>query len=38
MVFLPKIAVLGFGVAASSASLMMLPLVLTLAVGAPLAG
>jgi EmrB/QacA subfamily drug resistance transporter len=38
MVFLPKIAVLALGVAASSASFMMLPLVLTLAVGAPLAG
>jgi len=38
MVFLPEIAVLGFGVSSSSASLMMLPLVLTLAVGAPIAG
>jgi len=38
MVFLPQIAVLGFGVSSSTASLMMLPLVLTLTVGAPLAG
>jgi EmrB/QacA subfamily drug resistance transporter len=38
MVFLPEIAVLGFGVSSSAASLMMLPLVLTLAVGAPIAG
>jgi EmrB/QacA subfamily drug resistance transporter len=38
MVFLPDIAVLGLGVDASAASLMMLPLVLTLTVGAPIAG
>lgn len=38
MVFLPEIAVLGFGVSSSAASLMMLPLVLTLAIGAPIAG
>src|SRR6185503_4734641 len=38
MVFLPDIAVRNFGVDASTASLAMLPLVLTLAVGAPLAG
>jgi MFS family permease len=38
MVFLPDIAVLNFGVDPSTASLTMLPLVLTLAVGAPLAG
>jgi predicted MFS family arabinose efflux permease len=38
MVFLPDIAVLRFGIDASAASLTMLPLVLTLAVGAPLAG
>jgi MFS family permease len=38
MVFLPNVAVLGFGVTAAAASLMMLPLVLTLTVGAPLAG
>jgi MFS family permease len=38
MVFLPDIAVLNFGVDAATASLTMLPLVLTLAIGAPLAG
>jgi MFS family permease len=38
MVFLPDIAVRNFGVAASAASLAMVPLVLTLAVGAPVAG
>lgn len=38
MVFLPDIAVLGFGVDAAAASLMMLPLVLTLGAGAVLAG
>lgn len=38
MVFLPDIAVVAFGVEASQASFMMLPLVLTLTVGAPLAG
>lgn len=38
MVFLPDIAVAAFGVQAAEASLMMLPLVLTLTVGAPLAG
>jgi EmrB/QacA subfamily drug resistance transporter len=38
MVFLPKIAVLGLGVSSSAASLMMVPLVLTLTIGAPLAG
>ncbi len=38
MVFLPNIAVLRFGVDASNASLMLLPLVLTLTIGAPLAG
>src|SRR5688572_11515722 len=38
MVFLPDIAVLNFGIDAAAASLTMLPLVLTLAVGAPLAG
>jgi MFS family permease len=38
MVFLPDIAVLNFGVDAATASLTMLPLVLTLAVGAPAAG
>jgi MFS family permease len=38
MVFLPDMAVLNFGIDAASASLTMLPLVLTLAVGAPIAG
>lgn len=38
MVFLPDMAVLRFSVDAATASLTMLPLVLTLAVGAPLAG
>ena len=38
MVFLPDVAVRNFGIDAASASLTMLPLVLTLAVGAPLAG
>jgi EmrB/QacA subfamily drug resistance transporter len=38
MVFLPNIAVIGLKVEASTASLMMLPLVLTLTIGAPLAG
>jgi len=38
MVFLPALAVSAFGVDASSASFMMLPLVLTLIVGAPAAG
>jgi MFS family permease len=38
MVFLPDIAVLNFGVDAATASFTMLPLVLTLAVGAPVAG
>jgi MFS family permease len=38
MVFLPDIAVLNFGIGPAAASLTMLPLVLTLAVGAPLAG
>lgn len=38
MVFLPDIAVRNFGVDAATASLAMLPLVLTLVVGAPLAG
>jgi len=38
MVFLPKLAVVGLGVDASASSFMMLPLVLTLTVGAPLAG
>jgi MFS family permease len=38
MVFLPDFAVLGFGVDAPVASLMMLPLVITLIAGAPLAG
>jgi MFS family permease len=38
MVFMPDVAVLGLGVKAAIASVMMLPLVLTLAVGAPLAG
>jgi MFS family permease len=38
MVFLPDLAVLNFDVDAATASLTMLPLVLTLAVGAPLAG
>jgi MFS family permease len=38
MVFLPDIAVRGFAVDAAAASLMMLPLVLTLVIGAPLAG
>jgi EmrB/QacA subfamily drug resistance transporter len=38
MVFLPDVAVQGLGVDASVASFMMLPLVLTLAVGAPVAG
>jgi len=38
MVFLPDIVVWNFGVDASTASLTMLPLVLTLAAGAPLAG
>ena len=38
MVFLPAMAVLNFGIDEKSASLTMLPLVLTLAIGAPLAG
>ncbi len=38
MVFLPDVAVLGLDVKAADASLMLLPLVITLAVGAPLAG
>jgi MFS family permease len=38
MVFLPNLAVLALGVAAPAASLMMLPLVMTLIVGAPVAG
>jgi MFS family permease len=38
MVFLPDMAVLRFGIDAAAASLTMLPLVLTLCVGAPLAG
>jgi EmrB/QacA subfamily drug resistance transporter len=38
MVFLPDVAVLGLGVDPTTAALMMLPLVLTLTVGAPLAG
>jgi MFS family permease len=38
MVFLPEIAVRNFAVDASTASFAMLPLVLTLAIGAPLAG
>jgi MFS family permease len=38
MVFLPAMAVLNFGIDERSASLTMLPLVLTLAIGAPLAG
>ena len=38
MVFLPDIAVLNFGIDAATASLTMLPLVLTLCIGAPLAG
>jgi MFS family permease len=38
MVFLPAMAVLNFGIDERSASLTMLPLVLTLALGAPLAG
>lgn len=38
VVFLPDIAVLNFGIDAATASFTMLPLVLTLAVGAPLAG
>lgn len=38
MVFLPDVAVLGFGVSARAASLMMLPLVATLVIGAPAAG
>ena len=38
MIFLPDIAVRNFGVDAATASLAMLPLVLTLALGAPLAG
>lgn len=38
MVFLPDVAVQGLGVDPSRASFMMLPLVLTLAVGAPVAG
>ncbi len=38
MVFMPDVAVMGLGVRAADASVMMLPLVLTLAVGAPLAG
>lgn len=38
MVFLPEMAVDGFGVPASTASFMLLPLVLTLIVGAPTAG
>ena len=38
MVFLPSLAVAGLGVAPATASLMLLPLVLTLIVGAPTAG
>jgi EmrB/QacA subfamily drug resistance transporter len=38
MVFLPDVAVQGLGVDPAAASFMMVPLVLTLAVGAPLAG
>ena len=38
MVFLPDMAVHGFGVDAATASFAMVPLVLTLCVGAPLAG
>jgi MFS family permease len=38
MVFLPKLAVAALAVDASASSFMMLPLVLTLTVGAPLAG
>jgi MFS family permease len=38
VVFVPDVAVLRFGIDASAASLTLLPLVLTLAVGAPLAG
>jgi len=38
MVFLPDVAVRGLGVDAADASLMLLPLVLMLAVGAPTAG
>jgi MFS family permease len=38
MVFLPDIAVLNFRIDPAAASLTMLPLVLTLAIGAPLAG
>jgi EmrB/QacA subfamily drug resistance transporter len=38
MVFLPEMAVDAFGVPASTASFMLLPLVLTLIVGAPTAG
>jgi MFS family permease len=38
MVFLPDMAVHGFGVDAATASFSMVPLVLTLCVGAPLAG
>lgn len=38
MVFLPNIAVRGIGVDPTTASLMLLPLVLTLTIGAPLAG
>jgi MFS family permease len=38
VVFLPEMAVLNFEIDAAAASLTMLPLVLTLAIGAPLAG
>jgi MFS family permease len=38
VVFLPDMAVLNFGIDAASASFTMVPLVLTLAVGAPMAG
>jgi MFS family permease len=38
MVFMPDVAVIGLGVKTANASVMMLPLVLTLAIGAPLAG
>ncbi|HSG64805.1 MAG TPA: MFS transporter [Gammaproteobacteria bacterium] len=38
MVFLPSMAVAGLGVAEATASLMLLPLVATLIVGAPVAG
>lgn len=38
MVFLPAIAVVGFGVLETTASFMMLPLVLALIIGAPTAG